>query len=294
MLVGPLQLHCCAYTAPCSTLCHSPLTQPWLHCCRRCCETAGKQVEAKRAAAQQLQPDLKQQGPKFEATLLLSCLDCLSGLVEALGASSEPLVARFNVMALVLECCRDDNPGVGGPLAGVKRALAVAVCWGLSCGGACGAGCVSPVCHMILHHPAARSCSHAPRTHDQPRYHVQVRQSSFALVGDLARCCISHVGPVLGELLPLALANLEVAVVQDQANNSACNNACWSLGEMAIKVGEGRSWGGRTAVAGATACGRYGIMTSWFRTKGHRVCCHHSAPRAFCIASPSQQAPPPH
>jgi hypothetical protein len=100
--------------APSAAVCiHIAMT----HCCRRCCETAGKQVEAKRAAAQQLQPDLKQQGPKFEATLLLSCLDCLSGLVEALGASSEPLVARFNVMALVLVCCRDDNPGVGGPLA---------------------------------------------------------------------------------------------------------------------------------------------------------------------------------
>lgn len=51
-------------------------------------------------------------GPKYEPTLLLSCLDCLSGLVEALGASSEPLVASFNLMALVLECCRDENPGV--------------------------------------------------------------------------------------------------------------------------------------------------------------------------------------
>lgn len=86
----------------------------------------------------------------------------------------------------------------------------------------------------------ASTCCCAPATHHhEPHRALQVRQSAFALVGDLSRCCISHVGAVLGDLLPLALANLEMAVVQQPVNNSACNNACWALGEAAIKV---RGW----------------------------------------------------
>jgi hypothetical protein len=65
---------------------------------------------------------------------------------------------------------------------------------------------------------------------------AQVRQSAFALVGDLARCCVSTVVPRLGELLTLALANLEPRMATADGNNSASNNACWALGEIAIKV----------------------------------------------------------
>ncbi len=63
-----------------------------------------------------------------------------------------------------------------------------------------------------------------------------MRQSAFALVGDLARCCISAVSARLGELVALALANLEPRVATAEGNNSASNNACWALGEVAIKV----------------------------------------------------------
>lgn len=56
-----------------------------------------------------------------------------------------------------------------------------------------------------------------------------VRQSAFALVGDLARTCPAYLNPVLTQVVALSLANLEPSAIS-QATVSACNNACWSLG----------------------------------------------------------------
>lgn len=58
-----------------------------------------------------------------------------------------------------------------------------------------------------------------------------VRQSAFALVGDLSRVCAPHLHPVLKQLLALAIQNMEARCI-DPHNMSACNNACWSLGEL--------------------------------------------------------------
>jgi len=57
-----------------------------------------------------------------------------------------------------------------------------------------------------------------------------VRQSAFALVGDLAKLCAPHLAPVAGDLIRLGMAQLEPAAIR-QETMSACNNACWSLGE---------------------------------------------------------------
>ncbi|PNH11707.1 Transportin-1 [Tetrabaena socialis] len=62
-----------------------------------------------------------------------------------------------------------------------------------------------------------------------------VRQSAFALVGDLASACVAHLLPVLEALVACALALLELPRITD-ANLAAANNACWSLGEVVIKV----------------------------------------------------------
>lgn len=60
---------------------------------------------------------------------------------------------------------------------------------------------------------------------------ADVRQSAFALVGDLARVATSHFAPSIGDLLALGIANLQPAMLR-QESMSACNNACWSLGEL--------------------------------------------------------------
>lgn len=60
-----------------------------------------------------------------------------------------------------------------------------------------------------------------------------VRQSSFALLGDLAKTCFVHVQPYIDRFLGLLLNNL------DTQYTPVCNNAMWSLGEIALQLGAG-------------------------------------------------------
>lgn len=59
----------------------------------------------------------------------------------------------------------------------------------------------------------------------------QVRQSSFALLGDLTKACFQHVLPYIPEFLPILGANLNPELI------SVCNNATWAIGEISIKLG---------------------------------------------------------
>lgn len=59
----------------------------------------------------------------------------------------------------------------------------------------------------------------------------EVRQSAFALLGDLSQSCFPYVEPYLDSLFPAIYANIN----PDHANS--CNNAVWSLGEIALQYG---------------------------------------------------------
>ena len=56
-----------------------------------------------------------------------------------------------------------------------------------------------------------------------------MRQSAFALMGDLAKVAAVHLMPSTADLLALGVANLQPAMLRAESM-SACNNACWSLG----------------------------------------------------------------
>ena len=58
-----------------------------------------------------------------------------------------------------------------------------------------------------------------------------VRQSSFALLGDLAKVACTHLLRHLHHFLPLCATNLNPHF------SSVCNNASWAVGELAIKAG---------------------------------------------------------
>ena len=58
-----------------------------------------------------------------------------------------------------------------------------------------------------------------------------VRQSAYALVGDLAKAAIGVLRPLLNEHLTVLTQQLDPEFV------SVCNNASWALGEIAVKVG---------------------------------------------------------
>lgn len=69
----------------------------------------------------------------------------------------------------------------------------------------------------------------------------EVRQSTFALIGDYAKSCFVHLKPFLagadkngqiGGFLPILAQNLEPNKVP------VCNNATWAIGEIAMRLGD--------------------------------------------------------
>ncbi|XP_070052918.1 transportin-1-like isoform X2 [Nicotiana tomentosiformis] len=63
-----------------------------------------------------------------------------------------------------------------------------------------------------------------------------VRQSAFALLGDLAKVCPVHLHPRLAEFLDAAAKQLNTSKPVEKETISVVNNACWAIGELAIKV----------------------------------------------------------
>ncbi|XP_038900875.1 transportin-1 isoform X1 [Benincasa hispida] len=61
-----------------------------------------------------------------------------------------------------------------------------------------------------------------------------VRQSAFALLGDLGRVCHIHLQPRLSEFLTAAAKQLDTPKLKEIV--SVANNACWAIGELAVKV----------------------------------------------------------
>ncbi|XP_078740908.1 transportin-1-like [Lampetra fluviatilis] len=59
----------------------------------------------------------------------------------------------------------------------------------------------------------------------------EVRQSSFALLGDLTKACFQHVKPCIADFMPILGTNLNPEFI------SVCNNAIWAIGEISIQMG---------------------------------------------------------
>ncbi|XP_076040729.1 transportin 1 [Oratosquilla oratoria] len=59
----------------------------------------------------------------------------------------------------------------------------------------------------------------------------EVRQSSFALLGDLTKACFQHVAPCISDFMPILGQNLNPELI------SVCNNATWAIGEISVKLG---------------------------------------------------------
>lgn len=59
----------------------------------------------------------------------------------------------------------------------------------------------------------------------------EVRQSSFALLGDLTKACFRHVKPCINDFMPILAQNLNPELI------SVCNNATWAIGEISVQLG---------------------------------------------------------
>jgi transportin-1 len=68
-----------------------------------------------------------------------------------------------------------------------------------------------------------------------------VRQSSYALLGDCAKFVFPQLQPFLPNIMPLLIKQLDLNSFAAEHNNgfSVINNACWSAGEIAIQQGKG-------------------------------------------------------
>ncbi|CAH8460580.1 unnamed protein product [Dicrocoelium dendriticum] len=60
-----------------------------------------------------------------------------------------------------------------------------------------------------------------------------VRQSSFALLGDLTKACFEYIRPQIGQFMSVLANNL------GSEHISVSNNAIWAIGEICIQLGEG-------------------------------------------------------
>lgn len=58
-----------------------------------------------------------------------------------------------------------------------------------------------------------------------------VRQSTFALLGDLTKVCFAHIKPQVGAFMTVLAQNLS------SPNISVCNNAIWAIGEICMQMG---------------------------------------------------------
>lgn len=63
-------------------------------------------------------------------------------------------------------------------------------------------------------------------------FYIKVRQSSFALLGDLTKACFQHVAPFMADFFPILGQNLNPDFI------SVCNNATWAIGEISMKLGK--------------------------------------------------------
>jgi len=66
-------------------------------------------------------------------------------------------------------------------------------------------------------------------------HEAPVRQSGYALIGDMAMTCFTLLRPFLPQIMPLLIAQLENEPKFEFI--SACNNAAWSAGEIALHFG---------------------------------------------------------
>lgn len=64
-----------------------------------------------------------------------------------------------------------------------------------------------------------------------------MRQSAYALVGDMAVTCFELLKPALPQIMPEVINQLTPEPVFDFV--SATNNAAWSVGEVALRYGPG-------------------------------------------------------
>ncbi|XP_038975247.1 transportin-1 isoform X2 [Phoenix dactylifera] len=158
---------------------------------------------------------------------LFPLLECFTSIAQALGPGfsqfAEPVFQRCINLIQIQQLAK-----VNHVVAGVQYDKEFIVCSldllsGLAEG--LGSGIESLVAQSNLRDLLLQCCMEEA---------ADIRQSAFALLGDLARVCPVHLHPRLQEFLSVAAKQLLGSAVKEAV--SVANNACWAIGELAVKL----------------------------------------------------------
>ncbi|KAA8546130.1 hypothetical protein F0562_020976 [Nyssa sinensis] len=158
---------------------------------------------------------------------LFPLLECFTSIAQALGMGfsqfAEPVFQRCTNIIQTQQLAKVD-PGSAGALYDKEFIVcSLDLLSGLAEG--LGSGIESLVSQSSLRDLLLQCC-----LDDAP----DIRQSAFALLGDLARVCPIHLHPRLSEFLDVAAKQLNTPKLKETV--SVANNACWAIGEFAVKV----------------------------------------------------------
>ncbi|TVU16727.1 hypothetical protein EJB05_40304 [Eragrostis curvula] len=157
---------------------------------------------------------------------LFPLLECFTSIAQALGPGfaqfAEPVFQRCINLIQSQQLAKVDPTAAGALYDREFIVCSLDLLSGLAEG--LGAGIESLVAQSNLRDLLLQCCM------DEA---ADVRQSALALLGDLSRVCPIHLHPRLQEFLTVAAKQLSPQSVKDAV--SVANNACWAIGELAIK-----------------------------------------------------------
>ncbi|KAL6346911.1 hypothetical protein AAG906_003028 [Vitis piasezkii] len=155
-------------------------------------------------------------------------LECFTSIAQALGTGfsqfAEPVFQRCINIIQTQQLAKIDPASAGVQYDKEFIVCSLDLLSGLAEG--LGSGIESLVAQSSLRDLLLQCCM----DDDAP----DVRQSAFALLGDLARVCPVHLHPRLSDFLNVAAKQLNTSKLKETV--SVANNACWAIGELAVKV----------------------------------------------------------
>ncbi|KAK3006542.1 hypothetical protein RJ639_017697 [Escallonia herrerae] len=160
---------------------------------------------------------------------LFPLLECFTSIAQALGSGfsqfAQPVFQRCMDIIQTQQLAKVDPVSAGVQYDKEFMVCSLDLLSGLAEG--LGSGIESLVSQSNLRDLLLQCCMN-----DAP----DVRQSAFALLGDLARVCPIHLHPRLPEFLDVSAKQLNTPKLKETV--SVANNACWAIGELAIKVNQ--------------------------------------------------------
>ncbi|XP_048632631.1 transportin-1 isoform X1 [Brassica napus] len=158
---------------------------------------------------------------------LFPLLECFTSISQALGVGfapfAQPVFQRCMDIIQLQQLAKVDPASAGAQYDREFIVCSLDLLSGLAEG--LGSGIESLISQSNLRDVLLKCCM--DETSD-------VRQSAFALMGDLARVFPAYLQPRLLEFLEIASQQLNANLSRE--NLSVANNACWAIGELAVKV----------------------------------------------------------